>query len=128
MQKGGDNSCSRARKFISAPGRKRRLIFRGYPACAAGALAHAEDVLDLLGFEGCDGVGADHAAIGDNARLADPEALPLWSWCRSRPTANETLSYAAPTVLTYWVWGPSGGAFDYLFADWRSPSGGWGNP
>jgi hypothetical protein len=34
----------------------------------------------------------------------------------------------APTVLTYWVWGPSGGAFDYLFADWRSPSGGWGNP
>src|SRR5205085_6100560 len=26
MQNGGDNSCSRARKFVSAPGRKRRLI------------------------------------------------------------------------------------------------------
>jgi hypothetical protein len=29
---------------------------------------------------------------------------------------------------TYWVWGPSGGAFDYPFADWRGPTGGWGNP
>jgi hypothetical protein len=28
----------------------------------------------------------------------------------------------------YWVWGPSGGAFDYPFADWRGPTGGWGNP
>ena len=31
---------------------------------ATGALAHAEDVFDFLGFEGGDGVGADHAAIG----------------------------------------------------------------
>ena len=31
-------------------------------------------------------------------------------------------------VPTYWVWGPSGGAFDYPFADWRGPTGGWGNP
>jgi len=29
---------------------------------------------------------------------------------------------------TYWVWGPGGGAFDYPFADWRGPHGGWGNP
>jgi hypothetical protein len=33
-----------------------------------------------------------------------------------------------PGPPTYWVWGPSGGAFDYPFADWRGPSGGWGNP
>jgi hypothetical protein len=33
-----------------------------------------------------------------------------------------------PRVPTYWVWGPSGGAFDYPFADWRGPTGGWGNP
>jgi hypothetical protein len=33
-----------------------------------------------------------------------------------------------PGVPTYWVWGPSGGAFDYPFADWRGPTGGWGNP
>jgi len=31
-------------------------------------------------------------------------------------------------VPTYWVWGPSGGAFDYPFSDWRGPTGGWGNP
>ena len=31
-------------------------------------------------------------------------------------------------VPTYWVWGPSGGAFDYSFTDWRGPTGGWGNP
>jgi hypothetical protein len=35
---------------------------------------------------------------------------------------------AGPGVPTYWVWGPSGGAFDYPFADWRGPTGGWGNP
>jgi hypothetical protein len=33
-----------------------------------------------------------------------------------------------PSVPTYWVWGPSGGAFDYPFSDWRGPTGGWGNP
>ncbi len=36
--------------------------------------------------------------------------------------------YPWPGVPTYWVWGPSGGAFDYPFADWRGPTGGWGNP
>jgi hypothetical protein len=37
--------------------------------------------------------------------------------------------YVGPGVPTYWVWGPSGGAFDYSFAaDWRGPTGGWGNP
>src|SRR5262245_4915896 len=33
-----------------------------------------------------------------------------------------------PGIPTYWVWGPSGGAFDYPFTDWRGPTGGWGNP
>ena len=36
--------------------------------------------------------------------------------------------YPGQGVPTYWVWGPSGGAFDYPFADWRGPTGGWGNP
>jgi hypothetical protein len=35
---------------------------------------------------------------------------------------------SGPGAPTYWVWGPSGGAFDYPFADWRGPTGGWGNP
>ena len=33
-----------------------------------------------------------------------------------------------PGVPVFWVWGPSGGAFDYPFSDWRGPTGGWGNP
>jgi hypothetical protein len=37
-------------------------------------------------------------------------------------------SHPGTGVPTYWVWGPSGGAFDYPFADWRGPTGGWGNP
>jgi hypothetical protein len=36
--------------------------------------------------------------------------------------------YGGPAVPTFWVWGPSGGAFDYPFSDWRGPTGGWGNP
>jgi hypothetical protein len=36
--------------------------------------------------------------------------------------------YGGPGVPTYWVCGPSGGAFDYPFSDWRGPSGGWDNP
>ena len=36
--------------------------------------------------------------------------------------------YVGPGVPTYWVWGPSGGAFDYPFSDGRGPTGGWGNP
>ena len=36
--------------------------------------------------------------------------------------------FLGPGVPTYWVWGPSGGAFDYPFSDWRGPTGGWGNP
>jgi len=35
--------------------------------------------------------------------------------------------YGAP-VPTYWVWVPGSAVFDYPFADWRGPTGGWGNP
>jgi hypothetical protein len=31
-------------------------------------------------------------------------------------------------VPTYWVWAPGTAFFDYPFADWRGPTGGWGNP
>jgi hypothetical protein len=34
-----------------------------------------EDVLDLLGFEGGDGIGTDHATISDDAGAGDPKAL-----------------------------------------------------
>jgi hypothetical protein len=48
-------------------------------------------------------------------------------WGPNRPPAGWG-RYPGPGVPTYWVWGPSGGAFDYPFADWRGPTGGWGNP
>ena len=31
-------------------------------------------------------------------------------------------------VPTYWVYVPGSAVFDYPFADWRGPTGGWGNP
>src|SRR5215472_9128845 len=46
-----------------------------------------------------------------------PNGPPGWRACCLGPGAP-----------TYWVWGPSGGAFDYPFADWRGLTGGWGNP
>jgi hypothetical protein len=33
-----------------------------------------------------------------------------------------------PGVPTYWVYVPGSAVFDYPFADWRGPTGGWGNP
>jgi hypothetical protein len=36
--------------------------------------------------------------------------------------------YGAPEVPTYWVYVPGSAVFDYPFADWRGPMGGWGNP
>jgi len=71
------------------------------------------------------GAGSDpHAAPGHATRWMGGWHRPGWrpnqqygGWAPSR--------WAGPV---YWVWGPSGGAFDYPFADWRGPTGGWGNP
>jgi hypothetical protein len=50
----------------------------------AGALAHAQDVFDLLGFESRNGVGAGlscSAAIWMRSRIASPENVPqMSSW------------------------------------------------
>ena len=69
---------------------------------------------------------------GDWRRI--PRASRQWNggsvsprWWPNGPTAGWG-SHSGPGVPTYWVWGPSGGAFDYPFADWRGPTGGWGNP
>jgi hypothetical protein len=37
-------------------------------------------------------------------------------------------AYAWQGVPTYWIWVPGSAVFDYPFADWRGPTGGWGNP
>jgi hypothetical protein len=68
---------------------------------------------------------------GDWRRVAGPS--PQWKgsgrrvWAPNGPPGG-WVPYPGPGVPTYWVWGPSGGAFDYPFADWRGPTGGWGNP
>ena len=41
----------------------------------AALFAHAQNILDLVGFECGDGLGADHAAIGDDADPIEQEAL-----------------------------------------------------
>jgi hypothetical protein len=76
------------------------------------------------------GPGGHSAAIGGQRTAGH---LRQWNgtWVRPhwRPNWNGGwVPNAGPGVPTYWVWGPSGGAFDYPFADWRGPTGGWGNP
>ena len=51
---------------------------------------------------------------------------PLWG--PNRYYGGWVPYYGGPGVPTYWVWGSQGGAWDYPFADWRGPDGGWGNP
>jgi hypothetical protein len=36
--------------------------------------------------------------------------------------------YGGPGVPNYYIWVPGSAIFDYPFADWRGPTGGWGNP
>jgi hypothetical protein len=45
----------------------------------------------------------------------------------TEPFSGRWGPYGGPGVPTYWVWGPSGGAFDYPFSDWRASgeSGPW---
>jgi hypothetical protein len=51
-----------------------------------------------------------------------------WNGVSVPPPWGPNHPYGGPAGPTYWVWGPGGGAFDYPFADWRGPHGGWGNP
>jgi hypothetical protein len=77
------------------------------------------------------GSGGHSRAIGgqrtaDHVRLWNGQWVPP-HWGPSRFNGWWG-PYRGPGVPTYWVWGPSGGAFDYPFTDWRGPAGGWGNP
>jgi len=82
-------------------------------AFGASAAAQAEPPRSKAGSPG-DGRQWRNGWVAPNSR---PNVLP-GSW---RP-------YQRPGLPTLWVWGPSGGSFDYPFADWRGPTGGWGNP
>ena len=74
--------------------------------------------------------GAHSGAIGDHmaagrARQWNGGARSA-HWGQSRQYGAWGL-YGGP-VPTYWVWVPGSAVFDYPFADWRGPTGGWGNP
>ncbi len=47
---------------------------------------------------------------------------------RCRGQSGGWVSYCRTGLPTFWLWVPGGGSFDYPFADWRGPTGGWGNP
>jgi hypothetical protein len=83
----------------------------------------------ILAWDG-GGSGGRPGAVG-----APPPAGQVRQWNRGwvRPHWGQNwnggwVPRGGPGVPTYWVWGPSGGAFDYPFSDWRGPTGGWGNP
>ena len=48
-------------------------------------------------------------------------------WCSNCPRGG-WVPYGGPGVPTYWVYVPGSAVFDYRFADWRGPTGSWGNP
>jgi len=48
-------------------------------------------------------------------------------WCSNCPPGG-WVPYGGPGVPTYWVYVPGSAVFDYRFADWRGPTGSWGNP
>jgi hypothetical protein len=81
----------------------------------------------VLAWDG-GGSGGRSGAFGGERTAAHPRQ---WNgqWGPPNRHFGGWRPYGGPGVPTYWVWGPSGGAFDYSFAaDWRGPTGGWGNP
>lgn len=123
--------------WASRPSCRRRPRLRVLELTLAGALALTIPVAGRA-----DPAGSKVEAVG-----AGPAPGIVQAWDRNGPSwyATRGAWHQAPSHLgqwkgaaspywfpngvpTYWVWGPSGGAFDYPFADWRGPTGGWGNP
>jgi hypothetical protein len=57
----------------------RGIVDHGAAHLGAAALAHAKDIFELAFLERGNGLGADHAAVGDDAEVADAKtrAQPL---------------------------------------------------
>ena len=123
---------------------------RDYPSTVVLVMeAPQETYMRVLGWV-LAGALALTASVGVQAGSLGPGYYPMpngWNgdWRRvpgpshqwkgagpSRWVPNALLGGCCPSpgrgVTTYWVWGPSGGTFDYPFSDWRGPTGGWGNP
>jgi hypothetical protein len=81
-------------------------------------------VWDGGGSGGHSGVRSGHPAVGRGRQ---------WNWGAGSTHWGQNRQYGASSfysgpVPTYWVWIPGSAVFDYPFADWRGPTGGWGNP
>lgn len=82
-------------------------------------------VRDGGGWDRRSGVSGSHPTAGPVRQWNGGWFAPNWGANRFYGGGGPAWG---PGFPTYWVWGPSGGAFDYPFADWRGPTGGWGNP
>ena len=65
--------------------------------------------------------GVEHPSHQRNGGPVSPR------WCSNCPPGG-WVPYGGPGVPTYWVYVPGSAVYDYRFADWRGPTGGWGNP
>ena len=118
------------------------MALAGVLVLAAPIAAHADPQGPKTGSAGT-GVAAGTVQVGDGHRShwrSPPSSRgsgwhpPQWGpspWGPGRyydGYYGGWVPYGGPGVPTYWVWGSQGGAWDYPFADWRGPHGGWGNP
>jgi len=98
----------------------------------AGALALTAPIAVQAGSLGPSWHPMPNGWNGDWRRAPGPSRQWNGRWVSRHWGPNGPPGGWCPCVVqgvpTYWVWGPSGGAFDYPFADWRGPTGGWGNP
>jgi hypothetical protein len=109
------------------------MALAGMLVLTASMAAHAVPQGPKMGSAGT-GVAAETVQVGDghssNWRSAPGSRGSGWRPHQWRPSRyyGGWVPYGGPGVPTYWVWGSQGGAWDYPFADWRGPNGGWGNP
>ena len=109
------------------------LALAGVLVLSAAIPAHADQLGSKMNAGGS-AAGASHGDGSGSGWHPVPSHVLEWKrgWVPPRWGPNGYPGGWAPygglPVPTYWVWGPSGGAFDYPFADWRGPTGGWGNP
>src|SRR5437763_10454875 len=72
-------------------------------------------------------------ALRSDRRPASARPRPTVEWGSGLAHWRQNRHYGpwgfyGGSVPTYWVWVPGSAVFDYPFADWRGPTGGWGNP
>ena len=103
--------------YAAGPGSAMRAANRG-------TASNIVLVWDGAGSGGHSGAMGGHPAAGHFRQWNGGPGSAHWGQNRQYGAWG---FYGAP-VPTYWVWVPGSAVFDYPFADWRGPTGGWGNP